>query len=595
MPASTGSIRLTYQLQTSFGRLCEARPPQKEWHMEWLAKLFTKYPEMGVYLAVGIGYLFGRLKFRGVGLGVVTGSLLGGILIGNFFHVPVSDQAKSLVFLLFLFGIGYSVGPSFFQNLKGEGWRWAVLGVFVPVIGLITAYTVAHFLKLDPGYSAGMLSGALTESPAIGTASETIRSLSLPDELKQQWIAHIAVADAICYIFGTLGVVWCCSSLGPKLLRFDLRAESKKVEANLGIQRSKLGVYSAWQPIGFRAYTIAQDGLAVGKTVAEAEQGMPGVRLFIERIRRKGEIFSPVSTTVLEANDTVAVIGRTEIMIKALGATAREVADPGLLAIPVASFDLYITSKTFAGKTLQEIVDGVEEARGVLLRGITRGGRGIPIGTNTVIERGDTLHVTGSEAAVQKLAPLVGRVIHPTEESDLAVLGLAIFIGVLVGATIIIPLGHLRIALGTSVGTLLAGVIVGWMRSVRPWFGIIPDAAILFMRSIGLAAFVAMIGLKAGPVFVQAVREFGYLLFLGGIVVTLTPLIAGLFFGRYVLGLNPALLLGGIAGAQTMIAGVAAVQEKSDSPVATLGYSYTVAFGHVLLTTWGTIIVSLMT
>src|SRR5438046_89439 len=115
--------------------------------MEWLAKLFTKYPEMAVYLAVGIGYLIGRLKFREVGLGVVTGSLLGGILIGNFFHVPVSDQAKSLVFLLFLFGIGYSVGPSFFQNLKGDGWRWAVLGTFVPIIGLITAYTVAQFLK----------------------------------------------------------------------------------------------------------------------------------------------------------------------------------------------------------------------------------------------------------------------------------------------------------------------------------------------------------------------------------------------------------------------------------------------------------------
>jgi len=563
--------------------------------MEWLAKLFTKYPEMGVYLAVGIGYLIGRLKFRGVGLGVVTGSLLGGVLIGNFFHVPVSDQAKSIMFLLFLFGIGYSVGPSFFQNLKGEGWRWAVLGVLVPIIGLLTAYTVAHFLKLDPGYSAGMLSGALTESPAIGTASEAIRSLSVSDEQKQLWIGHIAVADAICYIFGTLGVIWCCSSLGPKLLRFDLRTESKRVEANLGIQRSKLGVYSAWQAIGFRAYTIPQDGLVVGKTVAEAERSVPGVRLFVERIRRRGNIFSPVGTTVLEANDTVAVIGRTELMIKALGSSAREVADPELLQIPVASFDLYITSKTIAGKTLQEIVDDVEEARGVLLRGITRGGHDIPIGTNTVIERGDILHVTGSEAEVQKLAPLAGRVIHPTEESDLAVLGIAIFIGVLVGAAIIIPLGHLRIALGTSVGTLLAGVIVGWMRSVRPWFGIIPGAAILFMRSIGLAAFVAMIGLKAGPIFVQSVREYGYILFLGGIVVTLTPLIVGLFFGRYVLKLNPALLLGGIAGAQTMIAGVAAVQEKSDSQVATLGYSYTVAFGHVLLTTWGTIMVSLMT
>ena len=563
--------------------------------MEWLAKVFTKYPEMGVYLAVGIGYLIGRLKFRGVGIGVVTGSLLGGVLIGNFFRVPVSDQAKSIMFLLFLFGIGYSVGPSFFQNLKGEGWRWAVLGVLVPIIGLLTAYTVAHFLKLDPGYSAGMLSGALTESPAIGTASEAIRSLSVSDEQKQLWIGHIAVADAICYIFGTLGVIWCCSSLGPKLLRFDLRTESKRAEAKLGIQRSKLGVYSAWQAIGFRAYTIPQDGLVVGKTVAEAERSVPGVRLFVERIRRKGNIFSPVSTTVLEANDTIAVIGRTEVMIKALGSSAREVADPELLQIPVASFDLYITSKRIAGKTLQEIVDDVEEARGALLRGITRGGHDIPIGTNTVIERGDILHVTGPEGEVQNLAPLAGRVIHPMEESDLAVLGIAIFIGVLVGAAIIIPLGHMRIALGTSVGTLLAGVIVGWMRSLRPWFGIIPDAAILFMRSIGLAAFVAMIGLKAGPIFVQSVREYGYILFLGGIVVTLTPLIAGLFFGRYVLRLNPALLLGGIAGAQTMIAGVAAVQEKSDSPVATLGYSYTVAFGHIFLTTWGTIIVSLMT
>jgi len=563
--------------------------------MEWLAKLFTKYPEMGVYLGVGIGYLIGRLKLRGVGLGVVTGSLLGGIFIGNFFHVPVSDQAKSIVFLLFLFGIGYSVGPSFFQNLKGDGWRWAVLGSFVPVIGLITTYTVAHFLKLDPGYSAGLLSGALTESPAIGTASEAIRSLSLSNELKELWIGHIAVADAICYIFGTLGVIWCCSSLGPKLLRFDLRAESKKVEASLGIQRSTLGVYSAWQPIGFRAYTIPEGGLVVGKTVVEAEQSIPGARLSVERIRRNGEIFSPVGTTVLEANDTVAVLGRTEIMIETLGPLTREVADPELLTIPVASFDLYVTSKTIAGKTLQEIVDRVEEARGVLLRGITRNGQKIPIGTNSVIKRGDTLHATGSEAAIEKLAPVVGRVIHPTQESDLTVLGIAVFIGVLVGAMLVIPIGRLRIPLGTSVGTLLAGVIVGWMRSVRPWFAVIPDGAVLFMRSFGLAAFVAMIGLKAGPIFVQAVKEDGYILFLGGIVVTLLPLIAGLFFGRYVLRLSPALLLGGIAGAQTMIAGVAAVQEKSDSPVATLGYSYTAAIGHIFLTMWGTIIVFLMT
>ena len=563
--------------------------------MKSLATLFTKYPEMAVYLAIGIGYLIGKLKFHGVGFGVVTGSLLGGVFIGNFFHVPVSDQAKAMLFLLFLFGIGYSVGPSFFQNLKGDGWRWVLLGVFVPVVGLLTAYTVARSLKLDPGYAAGLLSGSLTESPTIGTAAEAIRGLSASDDQKQQWISHIAVADAICYVFGTLGVILVCSSLGPKLLGIDLRAESKKVEDTLGIRHTKLGVSSAWQPIGFRAYTIPPNGRAAGKTISEAERSMSGARLFVERIRRSGEIFSPVSTTVLEAGDTVAVLGRTEALINLLGPWSKETTDPELLDIPVASFGLYVTSNRFAGKTLREISENIDEARSVLLRRITRGEQTIPIGPGTVIRRGDTLEVSGSQAAVERLAPLVGRMISPTEDTDLTVLGVAIFLGVLVGGVLTIPIAHLRITLGTSVGTLLAGVTVGWLRSVKPWFGRIPDGAIHFMKDIGLAAFVAMVGLKAGPVFITAVRQYGYILFLGGIVVTLTPLITGLFFGRYVVKLNPLLLLGGLAGAQTMIAGAAAVQEKSDSPVATLGYSYTVAFGHILLTTWGTIIVALMT
>ncbi len=563
--------------------------------MDWLAKLFAKYPEMGVYLAIGIGYLIGRLKFHGVGLGVVTGSLLGGILIGNFFHTSVSDQAKSMLFLLFLFGIGYSVGPSFFRSLKGDGWRWAVLGVFVPVMGLLAAYAVAKLLHLDPGYAAGLFSGALTESPAIGTASEAIRALSVSTEQKDLWVGHIAVADAICYIFGTLGVIWCCSSLAPKLLRFDLREESKKVEASLGIQPPRAGIQTAWQAIGCRAYKIPQSGPSVGKTIAEAEALVPGARIFVERIRRDGELFTPLETTILQTGDVVAVLGRTEVLVKVLGPTADEVADPELLQIPVASFDLYVTDKRIAGRTLQDIADNLDEAHGVLLRGITRGDQPLPIGKGTIIERGDTLQVTGSESTVQKLAPIVGTMIRPTDESDLSILGIAVFIGVLLGAVITFPIGGLKIALGTSVGTLLAGVMVGWIRSVRPWFGRYPDAAILFMRSIGLAAFVAMVGLKAGPIFVSAVRDHGYALFFGGMVVTLFPLLTGLFFGYYVLRVNAALLVGGIAGAQTMIAGVAAAQEKSDSPVATLGYSCTAAFGHIFLTIGGTIIVALMT
>jgi putative transport protein len=563
--------------------------------MHWLAALFEKYPEMGVYLAVGIGYLIGRLKYRGAGLGVVTGSLLAGIAIGNFFHVPVSDQAKSIVFLLFLFGIGYSVGPSFFRGLKGEGWKWAALGVFVPVVGLVAAYATARFLHLDPGFAGGMLSGALTESPALGTATEAIKALAIPDDQKQLWIGHVAVADAICYIFGTIGVIWVCSILGPKLLGIDLGEESAKLEKTLGIKRSKLGVMSAWQPVGIRAYKIPENAPVIGKTVAMAEESVNDGRLFVQRVRRNGEILSPSAVATLEAGDTIAVLARTEVMVKVFGTSTSEVADKELLDIPVAGFDLYVTNKAVAGKTLQEIADAFPETRGILLRGITRGGHPLPVGTETILFRGDTLHVSGTENSIEGLAPIVGKLLRPTDDTDLAALSLPIFLGILAGAAIVFPIAGMHISLGTSVGTLLMGLFVGWLRSVKPIFPAIPPAAILFMRSLGLAAFVAMIGLKAGPIFITTVRNYGYVLFLGGIVVTLVPLITGLFFGKYVLKLNPLLLLGGIAGAQTMIAGVAAVQEKSDSAVATLGYSSTAAFGHILLTTGGTIIVALMT
>lgn len=563
--------------------------------MDWLVHTFEKYPEAGVYLAVGLGCLFGKLKFRGFSLGLITSSLLAGILIGTLVHVPVSDQAKSMMFLLFLFGIGYSVGPSFFRNLKGEGWRWAVLAVFVPVVGLISAYIVARILRLDVGFSAGILSGGLSESPALGTASEAIRNLQISEEQKLLFTGHLAVADAICYVFGTVGVIWCCTAIAPKLFGIDLRAEAKKEEAKLGIKHTKTGISSAWQPIGFRAYTIPKNAPVVGKTVADAEQSVSDARLFVERIRRQQEIFSPSASTILEAGDTVAVVGRTDILVKVLGPTSTETADPDLLDIPVASFDLYVTSENIAGKTLQQIADTVHEARGVLLRGLTRDEQPLPVGSNVVVQRGDILHVTGAEEAIERLAPIVGRKIPNHEDSDLAVLSLAIVFGILTGAAIQFPIAGMHIGLGTSVATLLAGLLVGWGRSRKPWFAHIPDSVILFLRSMGLAAFVAMIGLKAGPIFVSALRQAGLEIFLGGVFVTLIPALSGLLFGHYVLRLDSIQLLGGVAGAQTVTAAMAAVQEESGSPVPTLGYSYTAAIGHILLTTWGTVIVSLLT
>jgi putative transport protein len=558
--------------------------------VEWLAPYFEKNAEVAVFLAIGLGYWIGSWKVRGVGIGPVTGSLLAGVLIGYFWHVPVSDTAKSLLFLLFMYGIGYSAGPGFVRGVRDGGWRWVALGVVIPVAGLLTAYVMARLLKLELGYAAGMMSGGLTESPVIGTASEAIRSLPIPDEERQRLISQIPVADALCYLFGTVGLILFCSHVGPWMLRIDLKAEARKLEQEMGLEREAKGVTSAWHMFELRAYELVADGPAAGRTISEVEGAVAGDRIFIERLRRGGEIVPVRSDLVLRAGDVVGAIGHQEALLRVAGDRRREVFDRELLDVPSATFDVVLTNAALSGRTLEEFASGQEEFRGVFLKSIMRNGVQIPVARGTRIFRGDLLTLHGLEPSVRRVAAALGDVLQQ-RGTDYVALGLAIFVGALLGLVIAFHVGNVRIALGSSVATLLLGLAMGWRNSVRPNFALLGADAMDLMKSVGLAGFVAMIGLKAGPVFVQALRDVGIPVFLGGVVVTLVPLVTGLLVGRYVLGLNPLLLLGALAGAQTMTAGLAAVQERSESPVAVIGYSSTVAFGHVLISIGGTALV----
>ena len=558
--------------------------------MDWLAPFFEKNPEVPVFLAIGLGYWIGSWKVRGVGIGPVTGSLLAGVLIGYLWHVPVSDPAKQLLFLLFMYGIGYSAGPGFVRGVREGGWRWVALGAIVPAVGLLTAYGMARLLNLELGYAAGMMSGGLTESPVIGTASEAIRSLPIPEEEKHRLVTQIPVADALCYLFGTVGLILFCSHAGPWLLRIDVKEEARKLEQEMGLEREARGVSSAWHMFELRAYEIAPGGPAVGKTVAQAEGALAQERIFIERVRRGGEIVPVRADLVLQPQDVVGAIGRQEALLRTVGASRREVFDPDLLDVPSATFDVVLTNKALSGRTLEEIATSQDLLRGVFLKSIRRGAELIPIARGTRVYRGDLLTLHGLEPAVRRVAAALGDVLQQ-RGTDYICLGLAIFAGALLGLVLAFHVGDVRVALGSSVATLLVGLGMGWRNSVRPNVALLGEDAIELMKSVGLAGFVAMIGFKAGPVFLQALREVGVSVFLGGVVVTLAPLLTGLFVGRYVLRLNPLLLLGALAGAQTMTAGLAAVQERSESPVAVIGYSSTVAFGHVLISIGGTALV----
>jgi putative transport protein len=562
--------------------------------VSWATSFFHDHPELAVYLALGLGYLIGSVKLRGFSLGGSTGSLLAGLLIGGFLDVPVSATAKSVVFMLFLFAIGYEVGPKFAKAMKGDGWRFAVLGVFVPVVGLLTAWAVARFLKLDPGFSGGLVSGGLTESPAMGMASEAINGLKLAAEEKEKLVGHVAVADALCYVFGAFGVIWVCGTLGPKLLRIDLRAEAARLEKEYGIEGQESGRIAAWRRIDVRAFRLTEKGAKTWRKIADLERRAPDKRVFVLKLRRGQELIDGLPGTELRAGDVVAMSGPRETLVESHGEELAEVEDRELLDMPVSAVDVFLTAGDVDGQTLEALARrDVEALRGVYLRKIMRAGQEIPIGPRTVVERGDVLGIYGPAEAVEATGRRLGAIVSASEKTDFQVLGVAATMGAIVGIIAGVDWAGFHLSLGSSVGVLLAGIVVGWLHSRRPMFGRIPEPAVSFMQALGLSGFVAMVGLGAGPHFLPAIREAGLGLFFGGMVVTLVPLLAGLYFGRHVLKCNPLLLLGGLSGAQTFTPGLAAVQENSGSSIAVLGYSGAVAIAHVLLPMWGSVIVFL--
>jgi putative transport protein len=548
-------------------------------------------PEMGVFLAVGLGYWFGKLKLGSFSLGTVTAALIFGLVVGNFWKEPSADL-RSGFFLLFLFANGYSVGPQFLSGLKSGGAKPLVLSVVVCGTALASATMLAKALGLDAGLGAGLFSGGVTASAAIGTATDAIKGLPIPAETASKLISHVVVADALCYIFGAVGVIWFVSSIGPRLLGIDLRKEARVLEQELGIEKKQAGVFSAKLPFTARSFRLDARGNAIGKRVEQIESLEPGATVFVARLKRGSVITEPAPDTVLQAGDSIVLYGHMRAVLAAGAEYGEEKADEELLDFPVEMLSVVITNRDFCGLGGADL-RRLPDTRSVVVRSVRRSSQLLPLGTGTILEPGDVVELLGPEVAVERLAARAGYALRPTVSTSLATIAFGIFLGGVIGAPYLL-VGSFKLAIGGTVGVLLVGVAVGLLSSTRPTLPRLPDAAVELMRDMGLAVFVASIGMTAGPVFLQAVQELGLTILVAGVVVTLAPQLAGLFVGHYLLRMKPVLLLGALAGAQTYTGALAALQEKSGSAVAVLGYTVPYAISNILLTLFGAVIVALL-
>ena len=563
--------------------------------MQWLAGFLRGYPEVAIFFAIAVGVTLGRVRIGGFSLGNATSVLIVATILGATVTGPLGltypPMLKTIAFALFVFAVGFHGGPQFFGSLGPATLAQVAFAVFVAAVGLVCALTASHLLGLDKGSAAGLAAGALTQTALIGTALAALSGIGLSPEALNQAQSDAAVSYALTYIFGTIGVIAFASQIAPRLMRVSLKQEARKLEAELA-GGSAVGPMHAltYKRFDARAYRVDQ---ATGLRVEETERAT-GERAVIRSIRRHGQVVEPSPDVRLQRGDEVVLTARRAGLVAAVSLIGPELEGQELLEpIEGVQTRAVLTRRELAGRTIEDIAGRLGDlARGVYLVAVVRGGRALPLGPGLRMMTGDILELVGRADDVNRVIDRVGARYPSTERSDLAWLGLGLLGGTLLGA-LSITAGGLVLTLGGGGGILIGGLVAGWYSARHPLIGIIPHQAVRLIWDLGLALFVCMLGLTAGPSALAALIARGPDVLIAGFAVTLIPMTASVYFGRYVLRMNPVILCGALAGSMTQDAAMLAASEAAESATPVLGFTVPYAIANVLLTLLGPVIVGL--
>ncbi|MBU0735553.1 MAG: aspartate-alanine antiporter [Pseudomonadota bacterium] len=558
-------------------------------------QLCRENPSLLLFAALAAGYALGKVKFGTFSLGSTTSVLIVAIVLGAMIlrntHFDLG-LIKTISFGLFIFVIGYKVGPDFIGGLKRGGIKYVTVSVFFCATALVAAIVLAKLFGLNSGYSGGLLAGALTQSSVIGTASGAIQHLTTGKVTEALDLkSDIAVAYAVTYVFGTAGLIILLKIIA-NLWKINLPESAKKAEAELGSVDEQESVEAFhWSNLVVpRAYRVDNKGV-IGKTVQELEALFPK-RVAVDRIKKGDQVIDQFNGDIrLDKGDIVVLTGFRSRVLKASEIIGPEVDDKVVQEMVGEILGICMTNKALDGKSINEIFMG--QGHGCFIRNVTRQGHELPLAPKLRVHRGDIISVIGARKDVEMLVTAIGYPERRTQITDLVTVGIGIIVGTLVGL-LAINVGGVPVTLGVGGGVLVSGIFFGWLRSVKPTWGQIPTPAQWVFTDLGLNLFIACVGISAGPEALAALKQAGINIFIAGVCLTCIPHILTWLFGLYLLKLNPVLLLGAMTGAGTCTAALNSVRDDSKSAVAVIGYTVPYAIGNVLLTVWGALIVSMV-
>ncbi|MDH2077370.1 aspartate-alanine antiporter [Pseudomonas atacamensis] len=557
--------------------------------LEFILHALRTDPEIAVFLAIALGVFIGRIRLGSFHLGSVAGALLMGLLIGQI-GLEVPAGLKSVFFVMFIYAVGFKSGPEFFGSLNRGTLKLVLLSVVLCATALGAILLMYAIFDFDAGFTAGLGAGALTDTAIMGTATSAINQLTLDAAAKAQLNSHMAIAYAITYLFGTIGLIVFVGSIAPKLLGVNLRESARELELELGIAKEEEAITVPYTRMVVRAHQVAENGQAAGLRIIDLEK--PHESLTVERVVRAGKVIERDEGFVLMAGDVIGVYALRDAVGNLSHWVGPEIDHPEALSFATRQVDIVLTSAEFAGKTIHQAKSRLATDRrlGCFVNNISRQGYDLPLLPNTVLRRGDLVSLTGRTASVEAMAKRLGRIRKNNYKSDIAVHTLGMVIGSLLGL-LSTHIGMIPVELGIGGGVLVAALVIGWYNSRHPEIGALPPAAQWAFSEFGLTAFGAVVGLLAGPAAFAAMKEQGLALLLSGAVVTILPPLVALYFGRYVLRLHPMILFGALAGAQTEAASMNKIIEQSGSNTPVIGFTVCYAISNVLLAVCGPIIV----
>ncbi|MEZ8787829.1 aspartate-alanine antiporter [Vibrio splendidus] len=566
--------------------------------MDIISNLFDMAPFVALFITLSLGYMVGKITIGRFVLGGVAGTLLMGVIIGQF-GVDIDPGVKSIFFALFIYAVGYQGGAQFFKALNFRTINILLSAVVMTVSGLLCVLAAAWLFDLDRGTAAGLAAGGLTQSAIIGTAGDAIARLGgVSEEAKHLMQTNVAVGYAVTYIFGSLGPILMVTWVFPTLMKWDIRAEAIALEEKNSSGKRELapGEFNAVTALVTRAFKVSSGDKLVGNTLAQLND--TSLSACIELIERDGRELNADKFTVLKEGDIIVVTGRRNAVQELQGsAHGKEVSLPESYEIIEENRQLIADNRKLVGQSLREIKQHSNEGlyRGVYITDYIREGVALALTPELVVKKNDIIQVTGTANDINRVEKNIGQRMGSASMTDFVILGLGMVVGLLIGL-ISFKIAGIPVTIGSGAGCLISGLFVGWIRSRNPHIAQFPVGAVNFIRDFGLAAFVGIVGLQAGPQAVDTIKEHGMSLLFLGAAVTIIPQLISFFFSYFVLNIkNPVEALGCVTGGRSANPGFAALMEKTGNATPVFTFTVTYAVANVLLTLWGPIIVGVIT